>query len=51
MRIESFEHLVDVSQHEPVEGIEGAADAVIGDAILRKVLGSYSITAIARTDE
>ena len=41
---EAFEHPADVAEHERIEGIEGDADAVVGDAVLRKVVGAYALS-------
>ena len=44
------DHLAQIAFHHPVEIVEGQADAVIGDPVLRKVVGADFFLASARTD-
>jgi len=44
---QGVEHLVDFPQHEAVEIVDRQADAVVGDAALREIVGADLGTAIA----
>ena len=47
---ECIKQFVQEPLHDPIEGVEGQVDAVIGEAVLRKIVGSDSFGTIAGTD-
>ncbi len=47
---EGFEHVVDLTQHEAGQAVLGTADAMVGDAVLGKVVGTNFFGAVAGAD-
>jgi len=47
MRFQLIEEIVNFSADESIEVVQGAIDPVIGNAVLRKVVGADAITAVA----
>ena len=48
--LEGRNHFVQVAFHDAVEIVEGQADPMIGDAVLRKVIGANLFFAAAGSD-
>jgi len=49
VRGQRFDERLEFAVHHRLELVEGEADAVIGDAVLRKIIGTDLLAAIARS--
>src|SRR5262249_4160447 len=48
---QAADQLVEVAGHDGVQLVEVQVDAVVGDAVLREVVGADALTAVARADQ
>jgi len=51
MRLQRGEDLVQFAHHHKVEIMQGEANPVVGDPVLRKIVGADTLVAIAGADE
>ena len=48
--LEGVDDLVELAFHDRVEGVEGQVDAVVGQAVLREIVGADALGAVAGAD-
>ena len=47
MRIQGIDHLAQVAFHNAVETVQGKTQAVVGEAVLREIIGAHALASVS----